>query len=182
MSARGANLNQKTSREENSLGTLLNGNLKILSDLVTALSAVGDDLYRYQPSPDVSSIGMHVRHVIEFYQEFLRAMDGGDVCYDNRQRDLKFEISKDKACDQIKKISSIFRTSDLCDRDLVLSVVTSPEGPLSHLHTTLQRELYHVLDHCVHHMALIKMLGARHGVEFDVGFGLANATKKHLNG
>lgn len=167
--------------DANSNEALLEGNLQVLNDLIAGVDRLKGQTFTDLPGDHSSPIGMHVRHVIEFYQAFFKSLDAdcvSGVCYDNRKRNLDFETSKVLAREALQKIVNALKSSDLTDRDVELSVVIDPVQPLSILRTSVHRELYHVLDHTIHHMAIIKMLAAGHGVAFDENFGLANATKK----
>lgn len=160
---------------------LLNANLQVLSGLIDGIELLSDKAYTSLPGDQKSSIGMHVRHVIEFYQEFLKTLlkeKVFDVCYDNRKRNLDFEISKIKAQLELSAVVRSIQNSDLHDREIEISVIVDPNQPLTRIRTSLHRELYHVLDHTVHHMAIIKMLAFEHNIIFDEQFGLASATQK----
>jgi len=161
---------------------LLEGNLRALDDLISGLGLLENETFIFRPDERNASIGMHVRHVVEFYQEFFKSITQKQtdiVCYDNRQRNLELENSKNSAHRALCKIVLALQSYDLRDRNLELSVVVDPGQPLSTLRTTVHRELYHLLDHTTHHMAIIKIFADTHGITFDKNFGLANATKKN---
>ena len=161
---------------------LVQANIRVLFQLRETLDALSNDQYANQPSADISSIGMHTRHIIEFYQEFFKALDATDnqdLCYDRRQRNMTLETSRDESMKYIANIQNSFLDKNFADRELSMCCIINPDKPLCNMQSTVHRELYHVLDHCVHHMALIKMVGQQVGVRFDPDFGLANATKQY---
>ena len=160
---------------------LIQKNIATLQQLYCGIEHVSEDIYTSQPA-NSSSIGMHVRHIIEFYQAFLKAIcpdEADEICYDSRQRKMIFETSKTASLDELKKIQTHIQNIKCCATPLTMEVVVNTDAPMEKLLTTVQRELYHVLDHTVHHMALIKMTSSQFGILFEQDFGLANATKSH---
>ena len=128
-----------------------------------------------------SSIGQHVRHVLEFYSCLFTGIGNKDICYDNRKRDLRLETEKkyaldeiDTICNQLNEISadySIKVTSNLSNNAENTTVVDS----------SVFRELIYAFDHSVHHQALIKV-GLQElnctGLDLEE-FGIAPSTLKH---
>lgn len=157
-------------------------NLEILDQLNTAIHHFTDEVYTYKASAHISSIGMHVRHILEFYQAFLKTVKANsnkEICYDNRKRNLLLETSKESAIQELNKIKEALAVMPSNDCNFVLSVIIKPSKPLVSMPTTLHRELYHVHDHTIHHMALIKLTAERQGITLGESFGLAKATQAY---
>lgn len=166
---------------------LVSANINTLTCLHGGLQSLTDLAYTNSDGK-TSSIGMHTRHIIEFYQEFFKSIRNQDnkttcpeLCYDNRQRNMVFETSKDTGLEEIENLKQDFKSLCTQDCDISLSMTIHPDQPLFKMRTNLHRELFHLLDHAVHHMAIIKMEAQKCGIEFDEGFGLANATQAHQN-
>lgn len=157
---------------------LLQTNINILRQLTAALATLPDTIYTHQPDPQTSSIGMHTRHIIEFYQEFLNCANNTiqTLCYDNRQRDMQLETIKDSALTAIQTIKATLNKTEPADKDINLPVTINPNAPMLTIRSTIMRELYHLIDHTTHHMAIIKMIAQTHAITFDKTFGLASAT------
>ncbi len=51
-----------------------------------------------------STIGAHFRHVLEHYRCFLKQLEGGVFCYDERQRDQNLEQDRVYAMETIKSL------------------------------------------------------------------------------
>lgn len=134
------------------------------------------EVYTAFSSNGKASIGQHVRHTIEFYQ-CLRAASS-IVNYDLRQRDAKMETDVDHATDKLNEVQHWLHTLEQ-DRELLLE--TSSLGAMSEsvkVKSTFARELYHVLDHAVHHMAIIRLLIKEIAPDFllEERFGVAYST------
>lgn len=127
-----------------------------------------------------SSIGMHIRHIIEFYQCLIFAVEGNVVDYDGRKRDCLLENDKSTCVEAIKSIIrslNVFNT----DRALTLYCDYSHEDTNENvlkIQTSMLRELQYNLEHTVHHMAIIR-IGVNSlstTAELDTAFGVASST------
>lgn len=119
-----------------------------------------------------SSIGEHVRHILEFYVELLKGYEPGLINYDQRIRDHQLQTVRASAVFKIKQITNQL---NLEDRNLLIS--SSDEVSEHSVMSTYARELMYNLDHTVHHMALIRVavcLSA--GISLPDNFGVAAAT------
>lgn len=128
-----------------------------------------------------SSIGQHVRHILEFYQCLLLAKESAIVNYDNRLRNLKIETDVFFAQEIIQDLLKDLKL--ICVNDSLFL-----EGNFSHLEngsnkipTSYQRELAYCLEHSIHHQALIKVGLKELDIEniIDKNFGVAPATIRY---
>jgi hypothetical protein len=127
-----------------------------------------------------STIGQHVRHIIEMFQCLENGYTTGIVNYENRKRDKAIETNKHLA---IELLNSIKMGLDKADRSLVLEgVYHNDSTELMQFETNYFREIVYNLEHTIHHMALIRV-GLLELKELDLpeSFGLASATVKYKN-
>ena len=128
-----------------------------------------------------SSIGMHIRHIIEFYQELLRSADitATHICYDDRKRCMELENNPSFASETINHVIKQLDTLVyLSDKAIILSCM-SADGNYHNMPSTMIREAYFVHDHTTHHMAIIAMLARALNIMIDSKFGVAQATLRH---
>lgn len=157
----------------------------ILGQLETGIQTLSAEQYSTAKDSEKSQnspIGGHVRHVIEFYQALLTAIEtpeNRELSYDKRKRNLLFEKDQDAALSEIATIKTKIASLPEEDTELTLSSIVDPGQPMFAMRTTLYRELVYLLDHMIHHMALIKLLAKEHGVSLAENFGLAQSTKAH---
>lgn len=123
-----------------------------------------------------SSVGMHVRHIIEFYTCLLA--HSGSVCYDERKRDITLEKSSSKAIEQIEAILESIRKTNLSTSILLKCNTSNTEESIEFAPSSIQREMIYVLDHTIHHMALIKIALSNQfpTVRINNKFGVAPST------
>jgi uncharacterized damage-inducible protein DinB len=124
-----------------------------------------------------SSIGGHLRHIIEHYQSFLRGLDDGEIDYEDRPRDPLIESNPDYAADILEEISARLHAVGAArpDRGLQLRAETT-EGVMTG--TSVLRELEFLLSHTIHHYALVAVMARLQGCEPEATFGVAPSTIK----
>ncbi len=159
--------------------TLSEANAGALSRLADMLKTLNDEDYT-KTSAGFSAIGGHVRHIIEFYQEYIKAEKSNfenSLGYDNRERNMLYETSRESAIAEITDLIERTETLEESNRPVPLIMTIDPDNKkMQNMVTTPSRELFHLLDHTTHHMALIKMTAAQYGAECDQNFGMANST------
>jgi len=129
-------------------------NLLIIRSLIQSLSE-----YQYNEPIEIlsgSSIGAHVRHILEFYICLIRNSNNV-ISYDERERNQRIETERAFALTAIDTI--ILKLDELKeDRAISLKSDFSSDGTdPSFFITSLFRELGYCLEHSIHHEALIKV-------------------------
>lgn len=157
--------------------------IKHISDNLTAIQRLIENLSEEQltsslPLLSESSIGQHIRHILEFYICLIEAQKTGVVCYDKRKRDKRIEENKLFALDTVSFIlSEIHKMKE--DTPLILEAnFHSTHNCSEKIQTTLFRELAYNLEHSIHHQAIIKigLKSFEEAITLDSGFGIAPAT------
>lgn len=156
-------------------------NLRLLRQALELVRELDDGVFRAEIGGN-SSIGAHLRHVIDCYRCFLRGLSAGRIDYDGRQRDPRLEHERSVAEATLGELVAGFETlpRDL-DRRLEVKVdaVAWGTGALHWQVSTLGRELQFLVSHTVHHFALVAMLLRQQGHEPGADFGVAPSTLEH---
>jgi len=154
----------------------------ILSDLDDFLKKVDDK--RYSEKLNIllgSSIGMHTRHILEFYQCLISQSKDGFVNYDKRKRNNRIENYTSFASQVISEILEQINNFEP-DTDLKLhSGFDKNVDEFEIVESNYKRELVYNLEHAIHHMAIIR-IGARSiapDIDMADSFGVAPSTIKH---
>lgn len=122
-----------------------------------------------------SSIGSHIRHILELYIELEKGYWSGVIQYEARKRDKVLETNCQLALLQIDHIVSNLNKQDK-DLTLLATYGQETENPLT-IKTNYYRELAYNLEHMVHHMALIRIgLSQISNVILPASFGVAAST------
>lgn len=156
-----------------------------LKQLQTILEKLTNEQYaRPQEILSKSSIGAHVRHILEFYICLIRR-GKTQISYDNRDRNKRLEEERSYCLQMIPAIISTLETCKTDQELLLLSSfsVKSDEVKVIKLKTSLFRELAYCLEHSVHHEAIIKIAinSLSNEVEMIETFGVAASTVRFNN-
>ena len=162
---------------------LVTTTISILQQLEDFITSITQEQYIHCHEGKLSAIGGHVRHIVEFYQAYLMLAedpDRVDLCYDDRQRNMALETSRDSVIIEIQSVKKRISTLTYVSRPVLLHSIVEPSLPaMAKTETNLQREGLYLFDHMIHHMALIKMLAEYQGVMLPRSFGLAQSTKAY---
>jgi hypothetical protein len=106
-----------------------------------------------------SSVGMHARHIIEFYQCLLtQSVDNQSVNYDNRQRDLLLQTNIEYFALTVNGVVDALGKLDNARLNHPLSITSEDTEPdVEPINSSFARELQYNLEHTIHHAAFIKI-------------------------
>ncbi|MEM7357760.1 MAG: DinB family protein [Pseudomonadota bacterium] len=158
--------------------SLIDTNIKGLNEGLELVQLLNGEQFqqRYKPAFE-STVGAHFRHLLEHYRCFLEQLEGGVICYDDRERDDRLERDREYA---LACISDILQQLQLLDMDLFDRPYTIKDcQAMTEVATSLERELLFLQSHTVHHYALIAAMTRGLGVRPNADFGVAIATQKH---
>lgn len=154
-----------------------------LMDLAEKLSQ--DDFTRSLPVLLKSSIGMHYRHIIEFYGVMISGAGMGEINYDRRKHDPELEQNREKCLERLRGIRRAIAMEPAMEpaMELKLSGSYTMETDIGFsLPTSLERELMYNIEHAIHHMAIIR-IALQHefrDISVSAAFGYAYSTQKHI--
>lgn len=122
-----------------------------------------------------SSLGKHVRHILDFYNNLLTSGHLEVVNYDNRNRGSDIETNKLSAIETIDWIIAQLNELPLKRRIRLEQLFNNEQV---YIDSTLARELLYNLEHAIHHMALIRVGINLHFdyVVYSQNFGVAYST------
>lgn len=179
---RGLPVRSRTVRSESHAGsdhvTALSALLEQVRDVIIEMPA---SMYRARPAARVSgSIGEHVRHCLDHVSALVAAMYGDELSYDRRSRGTTVENERGIAADEIRQLVSRLEAQAAVrlDRPVTLWSLLDAKGTAVAIRTTIGREIAFVIQHTIHHCALIAVLLEWQGVLVPAGFGLAPSTAK----
>lgn len=122
-------------------------------------------------SPYYSSIGSHVRHILDFYKCIFDGIKIGVVDLTKRERNLKVETDCDCASDYLNDILSQIHNFDFKSRTQII-VVDDLGGGKMEIEYTLESLFSQANSHTIHHYAIINYILDRLGIEInDSHFG-----------
>ncbi|MFQ3244901.1 MAG: putative damage-inducible protein DinB [Arenicella sp.] len=157
---------------------LLQANIDALGEGAELLALLKPEQYTrgYKPAFH-STIGAHFRHVLEHYRCFIRQLEAGHICYDDRERDSLLELDFAYANQTLIELQGALR--DLEQQNLDKPCKLSDQQATESLTSTVFRELLFLQSHTMHHYAIIGAMTRTFGAQPADGFGVAIATREH---
>jgi uncharacterized damage-inducible protein DinB len=163
---------------------LIEENCQCLQQAIDMMNSISDDVYATNDGACFKSgVGMHIRHITDFYENFLKRYEDR-IDYDDRNRDPKMEVDRQYGMGKIRGVmealEKLTTVTDGCDEQLqVKNDATDPKvDPFST--SSVGRELQFLKFHAVHHYAMIAMILTVQGVEVPADFGYAPSTLQYL--
>ncbi|PWK17450.1 hypothetical protein LV89_04365 [Arcicella aurantiaca] len=152
-------------------------NIDIIDQLIDLLNDLDSIIYRDSLRPlHYSTVGQHVRHIVEFYQCLLKSNADELVNYDARERNIQIEVDKNFT---IEILEGIKQQLSLSKSDHPLSLKTQFGADQAMLvPSSFYRELTYLIEHTIHHLAIIKIgLNEMYPeVKIPQNFGVAHST------
>jgi hypothetical protein len=123
-----------------------------------------------------NTIGMHIRHILEFFQSVDAATDHHELNYDLRKRNMLLQTDPLFALEVLQNLQE--GLEGIKDRTIVLKMDYG--YGLCEVKTTVFRELAYNIEHTVHHLALIKIALEAHFPEIECpqNLGIAYSTQQ----
>jgi uncharacterized damage-inducible protein DinB len=154
---------------------------RCLNELAALIDRTPDLDYVAKPRGGVSgSIGAHVRHCLDHVNAVLDPTADGVVSYDHRRRQTAIEEHRVVAAAALR--ASAERLEGLAaatpDAPLTLEAQVDRDGRCVLVRSSMARELVFVLQHTIHHQALVALLLAERGVPVPRTFGYAPSTPR----
>lgn len=152
---------------------------ELLKEVSTVISLLDHQDYSHAlPVLNGSSIGKHVRHILDLFECLIESSTESTINYDQRKRNPETETSKEFA---LLKIESIVKSLDLLNLKKEVRLNQKLNDEFCAINSTVERELLYNIEHCIHHLAIIK-IGIENNfsyVQLPESFGVAYSTLTH---
>jgi len=148
----------------------INQNLQKASLL---LQSIDQEIYVDESvAPYHSSIGSHIRHILDFFSCIIEGLDANKIDLTSRKRDERISTNIDFALETISQIQQTLLSFTNINTDYLVHVTDNlGEGNVT-VNYTLESILAHANSHAVHHYATIGYMLNQLKVEHKVvGFG-----------
>lgn len=164
---------------------LIAAHRQLLDQALTLVAVLDAEEYRSGvPAAQLASPGSHLRHLLDMVGCFLRGVGSGEIDYEARARDESVELDPvvGRAALQIARA----QLDELADAELpgVLRIhgdtPVGMEGERVFSESTVERELQFLLNHGLHHFALIAAGLRLRGRAVPADFGMAPSTVRWL--
>ena len=164
--------------EHDSKTLLIDGCLNCIAQCDQILSIVSHDNYT-DGSRNSSSIGAHVRHILDRFQCFFAGLTDASIDYDARKRDPEIEQNLEAATFAVASLArrvEQLRDSSVGDEPISVKESVLSSSPSVGVSSSAERELMGLITHSIHHLAIIALLAKTFGYQLDSDFGKAPST------
>lgn len=158
---------------------LVEGCLRCIGQCGELLDRLPPEAYARPGADGASSIGAHLRHLLDRFHCFFAGLDGACVDYDDRRRDPAVEAGPDAARSALAAVARRLEGLDLAavEREpMAVRETAHPLGPLVEASSTVGRELMGLVTHSTHHLAIMTAIARRQGFAVDRDIGKAPST------
>ena len=164
--------------DQNSKSLLIAGCINCIEQCDLILNIVTQENY-IDGSKGSSSIGAHIRHILDRFHCFFAGLADASIDYDARKRDREIEQNLEAATFALASVARrIVQLRESAFGNELISVKESvlPSSPAVDISSTLERELMGLITHSIHHLAIIALLAKSFGHQLDSDFGKAPST------
>ena len=152
-------------------------NIELLESLSLSIGSLTNAQYVHQYNESTSSIGKHIRHIIDHYTCFFRNLAHAYVNYDDRSRTITVETQIHRACEELSGV--ILRLSKFNPhqtKPVHIYISATPDKDPVPAESSVQRELLFLQSHTIHHMAVIQLKLESLGLLVGSDFALEPST------
>lgn len=157
----------------------INNCIALLNQAIDIIKRIDNDVYVSEsPILPRGSIGIHTRHVLDFYVNFMGGLRQGHINYNLRNRNARLEADRQSAIDKIDEIIADLSTIVISSPEALLRITTESDGTTKPVEcaSSVLRELDFLQSHTVHHYSMIATLLRLHDIEPGQEFGVAPST------
>jgi hypothetical protein len=155
-------------------------NIEIIDQLIDLLNDIDSVVYKEALRPlHYSTVGQHVRHITEFYLCALKGYENGMIDYDARERNILIEIDKDFTVETLQNVKHQLQKLK-SDALLILKSKFGGDEAMD-IPSSFFRELTYLIEHTIHHLAIIK-IGLNEvypEINISKNFGVAHSTIRY---
>lgn len=156
---------------------LIDANINVLMQIRELVILCNDSVYNSVIAHTQSSIGKHIRHILDHYRAVMQGQAMKNIDYNYRDRGNDEETVPAKALVQIDLLTEWFLRYSIEDCALtVTSEVKLDSVHSSELPSNNKRELLYLINHSIHHVAYAALLGKLQGLTIPEHIGLAPCT------
>jgi hypothetical protein len=152
--------------------------LKQLGILIEMLmqqpNGAGEHLFRE------ARIGAHIRHVHDHFKAVLNGLETGTVDYNKRNRESVAETNITLSKVEHQTLLAQMSNAVLAHPGLfIISEIDCFISENTELPSSIEREMLYLINHTIHHVAIIKQILQHHGIETPGYLGVAPSTASH---
>ena len=166
------------------MNKIINGSIESLEQMMDFITGLSDEAYMRAPKPLFnSSIGQHLRHILDVYMALMNTDNLPEINYDIRRRGLALETVRSEGLIELNSVHKWLMTLNPEKLALPISIqseVSVCSEQSAQMASSMARELCFASSHLTHHLALMAAIAKFLGHEVNDEFGVAPTTATFL--
>ena len=166
------------------MNKVIKGSIESLEQVIDFIQGLSDETYMQIPEPLFnSSIGEHLRHILDLYMALITANDLQNINYDVRRRGLALETDKEEGIKELYIVCDWLKSLDVTLFDMNTNISTEvsvSDKVTASFSSTVGREICFVSLHLTHHLALMAVIAKFLGHSVSQNLGVAPTTATFL--
>lgn len=166
------------------MNKIINGSIESLEQMIDFIKGLTDEAYQTAPKPLFdSSIGQHLRHILDVYMAIIKSEKFEVVNYDIRRRGLALESVRIEGLAELNIIHNWLLDLDETSLSLPTNVQTEVSvcsEQAAQMSSSIGRELCFASSHLTHHLAIMAAIAKFLGHEVSDELGVAPTTATFL--
>ena len=147
---------------------------------INLLNSISDDAYaNNSTAPYYSSIGIHMRHILDVFSCIFDGLEAGQIDLSARQRNQLAETKISVGLDYFEAVIALLEKVESEDLDMVVQVKDDLGLGMITANYTLAAALIQAHSHAIHHFASIGYIISQMGINLPDGdFGYNPTTPR----
>lgn len=166
------------------MNKIINGSIESLDQMIDFIKSLSDEGYKAAPKPLFdSSIGQHLRHILDVYMALISSDNFEHINYDIRRRGLPLESVRSEGLIELNVIRHWLITLDETSLTLPTTVhneVSVCSEQAAQMSSSMGRELCFASSHLTHHLAIMAVIAKFLGHKVNEKLGVAPTTATFL--
>jgi hypothetical protein len=157
--------------------------IETIDQLIEFIHSLSNEEYQFVATPWFeSSIGQHLRHIVDLYQALMFNRNEQQIDYDIRRRGAPIESQRKVGLCELNEIKDWLNELDdtLIHQSIQIKTEISLLSQQSMVFdSSFGRELCFASSHLIHHLAIMAAIAKMTGKKVDGYLGMAPATASH---
>ena len=142
--------------------------IKTLSKSFLFLDTISKEIYTSRNiGPYYSSVGGHIRHILDFYESIFNGLDNGIIDLTDRKRDVLIETNPITAKSYVFKHINAIETIEFDTMNNNFELIDDYGMGKQSIWTNLSSIFAQANSHAIHHYAIIAQLLFANGITID---------------
>lgn len=160
---------------------LRDATLETLDQVKDLIMCLPNDTYSQSTAYNKSSIGCHIRHILDHFLAFKTGIANGCIDYNQRNRESQIEKKPELAIELIDNIALWVEHNPFEDGQIYIeSEISISEQKNLKMASYISREYCYLISHTFHHLAYASLVAKSMGVPIPEQIGIAPGTATYM--